>query len=147
MRVYVSLRLSGREPEKTIGDEGEARVVGVLVSQKLGSLRMAVLTLARTFIGFIFKIRYHCNCPSLSMGLASDKLLAMVSAGSRLCVSFRVDARATGTVWKVRACGKRVADTYRHQHAPTVLQTLKKLIAATNKKPCLAGRADGAVHS
>ncbi len=147
MRVYVNLRLFWSRIGKTIGDEGEARVVGDLVSQKSGSLRMAVLTLARTFIGFIFKIRYHCNCPSLPMGLASDKLLAMVSAGFRLCVSFRVDTRVTGTVWKVRACGKRVADTYRHQHAPTVLQTLNKLIAATNKEPCLAGRADGAVHS
>jgi len=117
----------GCKIRKPVGDEGGKRV--------------AVLTLVRTFIGFIFKIRYHCTRLLLPMGLAGIYMPAMVSAGSRFVASIRVDVRATGTVWKVRACGKRVVETYDHQHAPTVLQTLNKLIAATNKEPCLAGRA------
>jgi len=132
--------LSGLKTGKTSGDEGELRVAGVFVSQKRKGLKVAVLTLVRTFIGFIFKIRYHCIRLSLPMGPAGIYMPVMVSAGSRFVVSIRVDVRATGTVWKVRACGERVVETYDHQHVSTVLQALNKLIAATNKEPCLAGR-------
>lgn len=128
--------------EKTLVIEGEARMVGVLVSQDREGFLKAVLTLVRSNVGFIFKIRYHWNCLTLSVGLAGVNLFAMVSTGSRSAVPFRVGAQgenlATGTVWKVRACGKRVTETYGHQRATTVLQTLNRFIAATNKEPCLA---------
>jgi len=81
--------------------------------------KMAVLTLMRSFIGFIFKISYKLNSLSLSVGLASRKLLVMVSAGFRVDVpcglqaSFRDGvpdgSRAAEMVWKTCACGKRVA--------------------------------------
>lgn len=128
--------------EKVLVIEGEARVVGVLVSRNREGFLGAVLTLLRSNVGFIFKIRYHWNCLKLSVGLASNNLLAMVSIGSRLATPFRVGAQgenlATGTVWKIRACGNRVAETYRHQHATTVLETINRLIAATNERPRLA---------
>ncbi len=75
------------------------------------------------------------------MGLARKFLPAMVSAGSRFNAPIRVGDWAQGNVWKVRAWLERVVDTKRHQHAQTGLWTQHSIIAATNKKPCLAGRA------
>jgi len=128
-------------------------VVEVSVTQGLVVPKMAVLTLMRTFIGFIFKISYKLSSLLLSVGLASRKLLAMVSAGFRVDVlcglqaSFRDgvpnDSRAAEMVWKTRACGKRVAGTYRHRHAHAVFQAQTKLKAAKNNKPCLAGWLQG----
>lgn len=132
--------LFGESQKKQLVFEGETRVVGVLVLQIGSRSKVAILTLVRTFVGFIFKISYDCKCPPLSMGLASNSLFAMVSAGSFFRAPFRVGVLvgtlATGTVWKVRACGKGVVDTYDHRHASTVLRTLNKLIAATNEEPC-----------
>jgi len=134
-------------------------VVGILVAQKLLGPILAVFTVVRTNIGFIFKIRYYSGSPSLSTGLASMKTLAMVSTGSRVNVPFGIKALfrnetlfwdkalfrdsvtsghwAAGKVWNIRACGQRVAETHRHQHAQTGFQTQNKLVAATNEKPCL----------
>jgi len=139
----------------------EFKVVEILVTQRLKSPSLEVLTVLRTFIGFIFKIRYSLNSPSISIGLASIHLFAMVSAGSRVNVPFGVTAPfrdgvpdrcwAAGIVWKIRACGKRVAGTYRHRHAHPIFQMKNKLKAAKNEKPCLAvwpqGMCMGVVQS
>ena len=132
---------------------GRVTVVEISVTQGLAMPKMAVLTLMRSFIGFIFKISYKLNSLSLSVGLASRKLLVMVSAGFRVDVpcglqaSFRDGvpdgSRAAEMVWKTCACGKRVAGTYRHRHAHAVFQAQTKLKAAKNNKPCLAGRLQG----
>lgn len=128
-------------------------MVGISVTQGWMRPNLAVLTLVRTFIGFIFKISYNSNSLLLSVGLASRNLLAMVSTGFRTNVqfwaqtSFRDDVpegnRAAEMVWKIRACGKRVARTYRHRHAVAMFQAQNKLKAAKNNKPCLAGWPQG----
>ena len=138
---------------KPVCGVGVKTVVGISVTQGLAMPQMAVLTLMRSFIGFIFKISYKSISLLLSVGLASRKLLAMVSAGFRVDVpcglqaSFRDGvpngSRAAEMVWKTRACGKRVAGTYRHRHAHVVFQAKTKLKAAKNKKPCLAGWLQG----
>ena len=98
----------------------------------------AVLTVLRTYIGFIFKIRYHCNCLSAPVGFVCAILLTVVSSGSRVKLPNRDGVWAADTVWKIRACGKRVTETHGQQHARAALQTLNKLNVATNKEPCLA---------
>ena len=123
-------------------------VVEIFVTQRWKSPVLAALTLVRTIIGFIFKIRYSSKRSPLSVGLADIKPSVMVSAGSRVYIPFGLTTPfrdgvpgrcwTVGIVWKIRACGKRVAGTYRHRFAHKVFQAKNKLKAATNAKPCLA---------